>query len=35
MRDELEGWAFVLVFGLLYALVVLAVPTFLAIIGAP
>jgi len=35
MRDDLAGWAFVLVFGVLYALVVLAVPTFLAIIGAP
>jgi len=35
MRDDLEGWAFVLVFGLLYVLVVLAVPTVLAILGAP
>lgn len=35
MKEELSAWLFVLVFGLLYALVVLAVPTFLAILAAP
>lgn len=35
MKDELSAWLFVLVLGLLYAVVILAVPTLLAILGAP